>query len=333
MTDMLGKNYVKGNSGIMKHISLSENVENGHTYPLFCIEGDRRFSPESSEPKAQYPFIGIGDIGKSMDTLSQFHHNIPAVSDYSCCNVEEPVSQSLDEPLFIYARQCQSLNPVDDVVSQHSYGQICPVCMKLLTGESIKRKSVFCLFDEVFHSGSAKMKGDKFLCRLSPVGDDYMIPIFCSIKNGYLFFLRQFFPACKKTILTLPAVGFIIKLCNPYIILYLYPLVFRDGMDSTHQGNCLVGSDAETDVKPFTLSDNLFVVKTRVHAGIDCIGKVFDLMVAFPYKADCSFGCICVTGAESALCSQSPFSLIKHTIGFNALMPVYVHFAPSFLLP
>lgn len=173
----------------------AENSKNGRTCPLFYADSNLKFYIESSELEAQYPPIGISDVCKPVDAFCQLHYDISAPSDYPCCNIEEPVSQCLDESLFIHARQCQSLKPVDDIVCQHPDCQICPVCMKLLTRESIKGKSVFCLSDEIFHDSLRKMKRDKFFCRFSPVGYDYMIPIRCNIKKRCLFFYSAILPA------------------------------------------------------------------------------------------------------------------------------------------
>lgn len=106
----------------------------------------------SPELKTQYSFIGIENIGKSVDTLSQFHYDIPAVSDYPCGNVKETISQSFDKLFLVHAGQSQPLDPVYDVIGQHPNAQICPVCMELLTGKSVQRESVFCFLYKILHS-------------------------------------------------------------------------------------------------------------------------------------------------------------------------------------
>jgi hypothetical protein len=76
-----------------------------------------------------------------MDSLSYLQHDVSAVFDNPCGNIKEPVSQCLDELLLIYAGQCQPFDPVDNVIGQHPDGQICPIGMELLTGESVEGKT------------------------------------------------------------------------------------------------------------------------------------------------------------------------------------------------
>jgi len=124
--------------GVMKPYFVPKDTENGRTYPLYCIDSSQRFYIQSSELEAQYLFICIKNISKSVNTLSQFHNNMPPMSDYPCCDIKEAVSQGFDKPFLINTRQCQSFYPIDNIVCQHPYSQICPVSMKLLTGESVE---------------------------------------------------------------------------------------------------------------------------------------------------------------------------------------------------
>lgn len=124
--------------GVMKPYFVPKDTENGRTYPLYCVDSSQRFYIQSSELEAQYLFICIKNISKSVNTLSQFHNNMPPMSDYPCCDIKEAVSQGFDKPFLINTRQCQSFYPIDNIVCQHPYSQICPVSMKLLTGESVE---------------------------------------------------------------------------------------------------------------------------------------------------------------------------------------------------
>lgn len=65
----------------------------------------------------------------------------------------------------------------------------------------------------------------------------------------------------------------------------------------------------------------------------DGIGKVFDLVIALPDEADCAVGGMHIAGPKPAVQPVSPVSLTNPVMGFSALMPVYAHRAPSFLLP
>lgn len=109
--------------------------------------------------KAEYPLVAMKDISKSMNALSYLQNNISAVFNDSCCNIKEPVSQCLNELFLIHAGQSESLDPVDNVVSQHPDCEICPVNKELLARESIKGETIFRFPDEVLHICPLKMKG------------------------------------------------------------------------------------------------------------------------------------------------------------------------------
>jgi len=81
MIDCFNKPYAEDTAGLMEAFIWAENGKNGCTRPLLCCNAliDAIHSPEL---KTQDPFIGMEYIGKSVDTLCQFHNNISAVSDY-----------------------------------------------------------------------------------------------------------------------------------------------------------------------------------------------------------------------------------------------------------
>lgn len=92
MTDSLNKDYAEGIAGVMEPFILAEDGKNERTRPLFCFNATTELAIYSLKSKAEYPLIGISNICEPVNTLCQFHYNIPAVSDYPCGNVEEAVS-------------------------------------------------------------------------------------------------------------------------------------------------------------------------------------------------------------------------------------------------
>ena len=152
--------------------------EFGRTCPSFFMFSDEEALVMSLKLEARNSLIGIHHIVEAMDALCESQCHVPSVSDDARSHVEKAVPQCFQEFLFVHARQCQALEPVDNIVREHSGRQIGPVGMKLLTGESVQRKTIFCLFDKVLYGGPLKMKWDEFHRRLHPVGDDYMVIVF-----------------------------------------------------------------------------------------------------------------------------------------------------------
>lgn len=125
--DCFNKPSAGDTAGLMEAFIWAENGKNGRTRPLLYCNAliDAIHSPEL---KTQDPFIGMEYIGKSVNTLCQFHDNIPAVSDYPCGNIKKPISQSFDELFLVHTWQSQSFDPVDDIIGHYPDSQICPVC-------------------------------------------------------------------------------------------------------------------------------------------------------------------------------------------------------------
>ena len=73
-----------------------KNTGNGHTSPLSFSWDHGNTISDSLKLQAEYPFIGMKDINKPMDSLSYLQHDVSAVFDNPCGNIKEPVSQCLD---------------------------------------------------------------------------------------------------------------------------------------------------------------------------------------------------------------------------------------------
>src|SRR4030066_2574441 len=96
------------------------------------------------------------------------------------------------------------------------------------------------------------------------------------------------------------------------MIIYLSPCIFCDSIDCSHQSACLVSSDAEPYIHPFTFSNNLFIIKAGVHSGINLFSKVFDFMIALPDEAHCSIRGIGIAGTKPAVEPVTVFSDKTH---------------------
>ncbi|MEW6571229.1 MAG: hypothetical protein AB1390_08665 [Nitrospirota bacterium] len=83
----MNKDYAKDIAGVMEPFIWAKNGKNGRTRPFLCCNTPTEIAVYSPELKAQYPFIGMENISEPVNTLCQFHDNIPAVSDYPCGNI------------------------------------------------------------------------------------------------------------------------------------------------------------------------------------------------------------------------------------------------------
>ena len=146
--------------------------KNEHTFPLYDGYRDGNTISDSLELQAEDTFMGMYDVNKPMDALSYLQNNVSTVFDNPCCHIKKAVSQCLDELFLIYAGQCQPLDPVDNVICQHSDSHICPVCMELLTGKPVKGKTIFCFSNKVLHGCPLKVKRNKVFYSFSSIGDN-----------------------------------------------------------------------------------------------------------------------------------------------------------------
>jgi hypothetical protein len=69
-----------------------KKTQNGRTSPLYFYCDESNTISDSLELQAEYPFIGMKDINKPMDSLSYLQNNISAVFDDPCCNIKEAES-------------------------------------------------------------------------------------------------------------------------------------------------------------------------------------------------------------------------------------------------
>lgn len=120
-----------------------KKTQNGRTSPLYFYCDESNTISDSLELETEYPFIGMKDINKPMDFLSYLQNNVSTVLDNPCCHIEETVSQGLNEFLPIHAGQGQPLDPVDNVISQHADGKICPVSWNSWQGNLSREKPYF----------------------------------------------------------------------------------------------------------------------------------------------------------------------------------------------
>ena len=122
MIDFLDKVYEEDIAGVMELFIWTENGKNERTRPFFYFNAPAEFAVYSSEPKAENPLICIRNIGEPVDTLTNFHYNIPAVSDYTAAMLKKRYSQSFDEPFLVHARHSKPLDPDYDVIGPLTFG-------------------------------------------------------------------------------------------------------------------------------------------------------------------------------------------------------------------